>query len=284
MGIAPTRPARGPCWAALIPAAFLLTNKIFSAQFVVLILAAICFAGALVLRSRLAGVLVAVALGCALSANALVYPFRLGSYFDQIWPASLVLFGLAGAALLAVLRSIPARAGPDARWTTPSARGRDEIGCDLSLFSVAELAAWRLILDWEICRGSRRLAVLVAAVLSATALSLATEGLSLLHWLSALPVGVLWGAVAATLVGLNLRRRRSRPALRIRLPDLDAQLAIVLASAVVLVLVGITALAAPPNTWDAMSYHLPRVMHWCRTAGRALRHARPATGEGSTGC
>ena len=98
--------------AALIPAAFLLTNKIFSAQFVVLILAAICFAGALVLRSRRAGVLVAVALGCALSANALVYPFRLGSYFDQIWPASLVLFGLAGAALLAVLRSIPARADP----------------------------------------------------------------------------------------------------------------------------------------------------------------------------
>ena len=97
---------------ALIPAAFLLTKKIFGAQFVMLILAAICFAGALVLRSRLAGVLVAVALGCSLSTNAVVYPVRLGSYYDQIWPASLVLFGLAGAALLTVLHSIPAGADP----------------------------------------------------------------------------------------------------------------------------------------------------------------------------
>ena len=27
-------------------------------------------------------------------------------------------------------------------------------------------------------------------------------------------------------------------------------------------LLGIVALTAPPNTWDSMTYHMPRVEHW----------------------
>src|SRR5262245_60453476 len=37
----------------------------------------------------------------------------------------------------------------------------------------------------------------------------------------------------------------------------------------ILVVTGITALLAPPNTWDSMTYHMPRVAHWSQAASVA---------------
>jgi hypothetical protein len=86
--------------AALVPVAFLLTNRIFSPQFVLVTFAAWAFAASLVVQSRREQLWVGVAMAVAALANEFVYPFALPQY-DVTWVAcSFVLFttslGLTG--------------------------------------------------------------------------------------------------------------------------------------------------------------------------------------------
>src|SRR5262249_44420582 len=39
---------------------------------------------------------------------------------------------------------------------------------------------------------------------------------------------------------------------------------------IVVALVGVVALLSPPNTWDAMEYHMPRVVHWMQNRSVAF--------------
>lgn len=88
--------------AALAPAAFLLTNRIFSPQFVVVLFAAWAIAGALVARTRRQQFLVGVGAAVASFGNAFVFPFALPHY-DVTWVlCSALLFGV-GLALTAWL-------------------------------------------------------------------------------------------------------------------------------------------------------------------------------------
>jgi len=116
-------------------------------------------------------------------------------------------------------------------------------------------------LDW-------RRSALAAAVLWGACVALSTEGLSALGLVSPGPVAVFWLAVCAA--GLLYWR-----AVRMRHPHvpeatksasgepLPAALKVLLAATgVAFLLVGVDALVAPPSTWDAMLYHLPRVMMW----------------------
>jgi hypothetical protein len=80
--------------AAVAPVAFLLTNRIFSPQFVIVLFAGWGIAAALLVRTRREQLLVGVALCSASFANAFVYPFALPSY-DQLWPVcSAILFAI----------------------------------------------------------------------------------------------------------------------------------------------------------------------------------------------
>jgi glycosyl transferase family 87 len=86
--------------AALAPVAFLLTNRIFSPQFMLVAFAAWAFAAALVVRTRREQLWVGVAMAAAALANEFVYPFALPRY-DVTWVlCSAVLFatslGLTG--------------------------------------------------------------------------------------------------------------------------------------------------------------------------------------------
>jgi hypothetical protein len=100
----------GVAVAAVVPCVFLLTNRIFSPQFLVTLLAAWAVAAALVARSRGEQLALGAAGAGASLANAFVYPFALPHY-DVTWPiCSAVLFGLGLAASgwlvrLALLRS-----------------------------------------------------------------------------------------------------------------------------------------------------------------------------------
>jgi Glycosyltransferase family 87 len=80
--------------AALAPAVFLLTNRIFSPQFVLVLVAAWAVAAALVALDRREQLLAGLAAGLISVANAFVYPYALPHY-DQTWViASGVLFSV----------------------------------------------------------------------------------------------------------------------------------------------------------------------------------------------
>ncbi|TLY32386.1 MAG: hypothetical protein E6K56_03345 [Ignavibacteria bacterium] len=116
-------------------------------------------------------------------------------------------------------------------------------------------------LDW-------RRAMLAAAVVWATSVVGITEVLSVPRLLTRGAVAAFWLAIcAATLLYHQRRKRRTQePPLsdtRSGRESLDAQSKWLLAGAgIVMTLVATTALVAPPSTWDAMEYHLGRVVIW----------------------
>jgi hypothetical protein len=90
----------GVAVAAMAPVAFLLTNRVFSPQYLVTIMAAWAVAGALLARgAREHALLVLPMLGATL-ANVLVYPTVTPTYW---WVCSAVLFVLAFAATFCAL-------------------------------------------------------------------------------------------------------------------------------------------------------------------------------------
>jgi hypothetical protein len=94
----------------MAPFAFLLTNRIFSPQYLVPILAAWAIAGAVLLESPRRQLALGIAAMAATTANAFVYPYTLQQV--ALWKgASAVLFavGLATTAWL-VRRSLDAPA------------------------------------------------------------------------------------------------------------------------------------------------------------------------------
>jgi hypothetical protein len=84
--------------AALAPGVFLLTNRIFSPQFILVLFVAWAFAAALVLRAPREQLAVGVAMSVASLANAFVYPFALPSY-DMTWPICSTIAFTIGLAL-----------------------------------------------------------------------------------------------------------------------------------------------------------------------------------------
>jgi hypothetical protein len=118
-----------------------------------------------------------------------------------------------------------------------------------------------------------RRAFLHAAVLWAVCLVLATELLSLFHLVTSLGLALAWFLL---LLGIGWCLYWLFKAGRlVRLPSLSLPKRwmdrILLAG--VVVIMAITALVAwlsPPQTWDALNYHLPRVAHWAQE--RAVRH------------
>ena len=143
----------------------------------------------------------------------------------------------------------------------------------LLIFSfVACCAAGReltLLLD---PRSPRRLALLVGSVAWAAALVVITEMLSPLHLLSAGPSALALAVVTvATAAAWRYWRTQldapsTPPASPTARPPAPLAVLMIAAAAAQAAWIALTAYTYAPNNYDALTYHLPRVLHWVQAA------------------
>ena len=95
---------------------------------------------------------------------------------------------------------------------------------------------------------------------------LLTEALSLFHWIRPFPLAAAWLAIGA---GGTVYVYRRKPRFK-RFSIRPAEAAITAAIASVVALVGLTAVLSAPNSYDAMAYHLPRVVYWAQAGSVAF--------------
>jgi len=108
-----------------------------------------------------------------------------------------------------------------------------------------------------------RWALLVAAVGWGVTLVAFTEGLSAVRALSISGMLVLWGGLSLALAWAVWRNRVALRQTRLpRIPPGWVERLLLLGVTGLVGVLGVLALVAPPNTYDAMTYHMSRVAHW----------------------
>jgi len=121
-------------------------------------------------------------------------------------------------------------------------------------------------LVWAVRGDGLRDRFLRALVAFGVVLVISTELLGSLRLLSRLPLTAMWSAVLAAALARGATRKGSRD---FALPFFRLDAVIVISSLGVVTILGVTAVVAafsPPNSADAMAYHMPRVVYWAEQA------------------
>lgn len=109
-------------------------------------------------------------------------------------------------------------------------------------------------------------AFLTASIITGFLLATATEVLGYLHLITTRSVAVVWSLLLLLVLLLWLRHRPLRSKaddFRRFFVHLSRGEAVLLSMTLVYMsITGLIAFIAPPNTWDSMTYHMSRVMHW----------------------
>jgi len=105
-----------------------------------------------------------------------------------------------------------------------------------------------------------------ALVLFGAVVALLTEVLSPFHLLRRVPLTAAWLAVALGAAALLYFRRPKFS----RVPIRPVEAAITGVIAVIAGIVGVIAILSPPNSADAMAYHMPRVVYWAQSGSVAF--------------
>jgi hypothetical protein len=128
-----------------------------------------------------------------------------------------------------------------------------------------------LYLAFRVRGDSSRIALLRSAIFTVTILVTVSEILSVPYLLTRPALTITWLLVLVGAAAFAYRAHNSRPVVSsdefrpaVHLPPHLARVDILLAAAssVILVLIGLVAIVAPPNSWDVMEHHMPRVLFW----------------------
>ncbi|HEX2906493.1 MAG TPA: hypothetical protein VHO69_06505 [Phototrophicaceae bacterium] len=105
----------------------------------------------------------------------------------------------------------------------------------------------------------------MALVLWGIGIVVITELLSRFDLLTPLPLAFIWSFSLFLAIGCLYQRRTRLKALLLPWPHLPFLIWLLVGVVSVLIItVGIVALVAPPNTYDVLTYHLPRVFYWAQ--------------------
>ena len=129
------------------------------------------------------------------------------------------------------------------------------------------LAGTLLILIFQSKQECWRRATLSTGIILGVFIAFSTELLSLLHSISFAALVSIWSLLTSALAFILFKSktycRRPHSFIPIAWKQLDFfNKLLCVSTGIIILIIGVIAIVAPPNNWDSMSYVMPRVMHW----------------------
>jgi hypothetical protein len=115
-----------------------------------------------------------------------------------------------------------------------------------------------------------RHALLLTAVFCGYFIAISSEGLSLIKLLTRDGIAIVWILLSVCILAILRKRLLSRSVTPRFASTTKVERLFGFGLILIFAVIGLTALLSPPNTWDAMEYHMPRIVMWASNHSLAL--------------